>query len=161
MAVYLAGDVASMTTIGRHDFCLVLEQSRAEGDRRSAEQWARVVFEGAPTPVRIFLTLGWRLVLGLRLVPRHEDSHVLGWSITEERAAKLVLELDSWLMHAANVIQVDGGHVTWTTYVHYRNRLAPVVWVIVLPIHRLTISMLLKRAATKWSEPGRSVPRSR
>jgi len=36
--------------LGRSDYASAFEVSIAEGDGRSPEQWARAVFEGAPTP---------------------------------------------------------------------------------------------------------------
>lgn len=132
---------------GDDDFCGGFERPVGEHDSRSAEQWARAVFEQAPAPVRVFLLLGWRGVLGLRLGPRHDAGHVLGWRIEDARHDELRLGSESWLIDAVNVVRLGDGRVTWTTRVHYRNRLAPLVWSLVLPFHKLTISLLLGRAA--------------
>ena len=64
--------------LGRSDYASAFEVTIGEGDGRSPEQWARAVFEGAPTAIRWFVVFGWRYVLGLRLGPRSSPDYVAG-----------------------------------------------------------------------------------
>ncbi|MFC6881572.1 MULTISPECIES: DUF2867 domain-containing protein [Actinomadura] len=117
------------------------------GDGRSAEAWTRDVFEEAPAPVRAFLLVGWRAVLGLRLGPRPSPDHVLGWAITGREDGAVRLRLESALMTARLTLRLDGGTARWTTSVSYRRRPGRALWAVVAPIHRLMVPYLLKRAA--------------
>jgi uncharacterized protein DUF2867 len=113
----------------------------------AAEEWARATFEGAPAAVRLVIVAGWRLALGLRLVPRGSPSSVLGWRILSNTPLAIVLATDSPLLTARLVVQVDGALVVHTTLVRLRNRLGRVVWTAATPIHQLTIPFLLNHAA--------------
>jgi hypothetical protein len=115
---------------------------------RTPEQWARAVFESAPRPVRWFLLLGWREMLGLRLGPRPSSDHVLGWRITETSPDAVRLELRSSLMTAQLILRVASSTAVLTTHVYYTRRLAHPLWAAVGPIHRQVIPYLLGRAAS-------------
>ena len=129
------------------DYICAFEIPRSAMDSRTAEQWAQAVFEGPAMLVRIFLTLGWRLALGLRLGPRPAKGHVLGWRIRAAQPDLLVLEGDSRLITADNVAQVDDTRVVWTTFVGYRNMVGRVAWALTAPFHTAVIPRLLRRAA--------------
>ena len=122
---------------------------RPAADARTAEQWARSVFEGAPVSMRGFLLFGWRVVLGLPSRPRSDDSHVLGWQIDSRNDDLVVLKQHSRLIAALNIVQVDESRVSWTTTVCYRTPFARMVWAMVLPFHTATIPRLLTRAARR------------
>ncbi|WP_147397421.1 hypothetical protein [Amycolatopsis panacis] len=79
------------------DYTSTLYAERDAGDQRTAEQWARAVWEDAPLPMRMFLRAGWRC-LGLRS-PRAPD-RVLGWTIAESTPDSVVLEIPSRIMTA-------------------------------------------------------------
>src|SRR5690242_177666 len=74
----------------------------AAGDTRSSEEWARQLWEDAPRGLRWFMTMGWRLVLRLRLGPRYSPDHILGWSITERRLEQTVCQAQSSFLTAYN-----------------------------------------------------------
>jgi hypothetical protein len=128
-------------------YTCAFELPRTITDRRTAEQWSRAVFEGVAMPVRAFLTAGWRLVLGLRLGPLSATDHVLGWRIKSAQPDLLVLEQDSHLITAHNVVQVEDTRVYWTTFVEYRNVWGRAAWALAMPFHIFTLSRLLSRAA--------------
>jgi len=115
-------------------------------DTRTPEQWARAVFESAPRPVRWFLLLGWRGVLGLRIGPRPSSDHVLGWRIAETSPEAVRLELRSALMTAHLILRVASSTAVLTTHVYYTRRLAHPLWAGVSLIHRQMIPYLLGRA---------------
>lgn len=114
---------------------------------RTAEGWARAVFEEGPALLRGFVAAGWRLVLLLRLGPRTSPDHVAGWAVVDRSPAHVALEAESPLLAAQNTIDVTDSCVTWTTTVHYRRGVARVIWAVALPVHRLTVRYLLRRAA--------------
>ena len=114
--------------------------------RATPEQWARAVFEGAPSGFRAVLRLGWRFALGLRLGPRGAAGYVEGWTITDNSPTAIVLAADSRLLAARNVFAVDGDTATWTTLVRYDNPLARVLWGLAAPVHQLTARPLFARA---------------
>ena len=132
----------------RPDYTDAFEVSPPSLDRRSAEQWSRAVFEGAPRLVRWFLLTGWRVVLGLRPGPPRTSGHVLGWRIVSHQPDKIVLEMKSPIMTARLFLRVSEAKIFLSTNVRYARRLARPLWTIIGPIHRQAIPYLLGRAAT-------------
>lgn len=120
-----------------------------DGGRRSAETWARAVYEDAPGVVRRSLLLGWRAVLGLRLGPYPSPDHVLGWSIISTAGDTIRLEARSVLLTAELVLSVGPSTVTLTSRVHHHRWPARPVWTVLLPIHRRVTVLLLRRAASR------------
>jgi hypothetical protein len=112
-------------------------------------QWARAVFEDAPTALRWCMVFGWTKVLGLRLTRRRSDDHVLGWSIADSDLVpgSTALIAASRVLRAANTVTVDGPTITWVTLVHYSSAAGRPLWALARPIHHLTIPFLLGRAA--------------
>ncbi len=117
-------------------------------DTRTAEQWLRAVFEDAPRPMRWFLLLGWRGVLGLRLGPRPSPDHILGWRIASEEPDEVRLELHSALMKAQLALRLSSSTAVWSTNVSYTQPLARPLWAAVGVIHRQVVPYLLGRAAS-------------
>jgi hypothetical protein len=118
-------------------------------ETRTALQWAREVFEGAPDVVRSFLVFGWTFVLRLKLGPRPSDDHVLGWAVAEGDlvAGSAALLAESRFLRACNIVTVQETTVTVVTLVHYSHPVARPLWAIARPIHHLAIRYLLARAA--------------
>jgi hypothetical protein len=120
-----------------------------DGDRRTAEQWVRAIFEDAPRPVRWFLLLGWRVVLGLRLGPLTSPDHILGWPIVSREPDAIRLELHSALMKSQLALHLSGTTAIWSTDVYYTRPMARLLWVAVGVIHRQMVPRLLRRAASR------------
>ncbi len=120
---------------------------------RSAQEWARAVFEGAPVVLRWFLILGWKVVLRLRLGPPKSPDHVLGWQIasTPQTAEPqtTTLRAASSLVTAHKVLVVDDARVTVTTVVRYERPWARLVWSAIAPVHHRLEPLLLTRAANR------------
>ncbi|NUP49922.1 MAG: DUF2867 domain-containing protein [Catenulispora sp.] len=129
------------------------ELSAPDAKSKTAEQWGRAVFEGAPAPVRGFVVLGWTQVLRLRLGPRPSGEHILGWRISGpapgfgKEGESLLLESRSGLITAYNVAVVNETGVLWATAVRFNNPVGRLFWRLAQPIHQLTIPRLLRRAA--------------
>lgn len=135
--------------LGRSDYASAFEVTIGEGDGRSPEQWARAVFEGAPTAIRWFVVFGWRYVLGLRLGPRSSPDYVAGWRVRDSRPGLINLEVHSWLLTADKEIRVAGDSVRMSTFVHYRRGLGRAIWTLVTPVHHHTEPYLLGYAASQ------------
>jgi hypothetical protein len=130
-----------------HDFACAYEIAIASGDKRSSEEWARDIWEGAPPPIRWFMIAGWRLALRLRLGPLHSPDHILGWRIVARSADETVCRLGSGFLDAHNIFQRVDGTFVWSTFVTYERRGARVIWPPVSLIHRLLVRISLRRAA--------------
>jgi hypothetical protein len=130
---------------------------------RTAPQWARAVFEGAPAVVRWFLLFGWAHVLRLQLGPAASADHALGWAIADGDlvAGSTSLTAESRLVRASNTVVVERSTVTWVTLVHYSHAAGRPLWAVARPFHRLTLRYLLARAAREASaarSPSEHVP---
>jgi hypothetical protein len=131
-----------------HDYADAFEVTVDHAVRWPAERWARVIFEGAPPPIRVLLLMGWRVALGFRLGPRDAPDHVLGWRITDREPNAIGLGLESSAMTAQVTVAVDSGAVCQSTWVGHRGWVARARWALVGPVHRLLVPYLLGRAAT-------------
>jgi hypothetical protein len=120
-------------------------------DPRSTEQWARASLEDAPVALRWFIVAGWRLVLRLRLGPRHSPDHVLGWRIIRRLPEETVLEARSGLLTAHLVFRRQATRLVWSTVVHYNQRVARFVWPPVSLLHRRIVPFALRTAARRLS----------
>jgi hypothetical protein len=56
----VAAALETRATDNQPDYRDAFEVPTSSTDTRTPEQWARAVFESAPSPVRWFLLLGWR-----------------------------------------------------------------------------------------------------
>jgi Protein of unknown function (DUF2867) len=147
-AAQSAGDVSSGTSAVA--FALALDRSATDGPgrTRSAEQWARAVFEGAPASLRWCIVFGWRAFLGLRLQPLDGADQVLGWKVEQApEPDRMVLAADSPVLQAENIVAVDESVVLWVTVVRFHSRIGRLLWGMASPVHQLTIPFLLSRAA--------------
>jgi hypothetical protein len=131
------------------DFVCAYEVDIAPGDGRSAEQWAREAWEGAPFPLRWFMLAGWRVVLGLRLGPRSSPDHILGWRITRRSPDETVCQLQSAFLSASNIFRRVDGRLVWSTHVTYDRPFARVIWPPVSLLHRPLVRLALRRAARR------------
>lgn len=129
------------------DFACAYEIDIAPGDDRTSEEWAREAWEGAPVPLRWFMLLGWRVVLGLRLGPRTSPDHILGWRITDRTPDTTVCQLASPFLEASNTFRRVEGRLVWSTEVVYDRGIARVIWPPVSLVHRPLVRVALQRAA--------------
>jgi hypothetical protein len=130
----------------RPDYASAFEIQVSNRGGKSPEQWIRRIFEAGPTPMRMFVLLGWRGVLGFRLGPRPSSTHVLGWKITNATPELIVLDVNSPLMSAHKVLRLGESRILMTTFVRYNGRLGRALWSAVAPIHHRTEPYLLGRA---------------
>jgi len=121
----------------------------ADGDARTAEQWARATFEDAPRALRAFIVAGWTAGLGLRLGPRPSPDHVLGWRIVTAAPDLITLSVQAALLGTAHIVlQLDSSRVVLASSVLYEKRGARPIWSAVPPVHHRIVPYLLGRAAS-------------
>jgi uncharacterized protein DUF2867 len=144
----VAASLLTRATDNPPDYTDAFEVPTDRTDTRTPEQWLRALFEDAPRPVRWFLLLGWRGVLGLRLGPRPSSAHILGWRIASREPDEVRLELHSALMKAQLALHLSSSTAVWSTRVYYTQPLARPLWAAVGLIHRLMVPYLLGRAAS-------------
>jgi Protein of unknown function (DUF2867) len=145
--VEIPAAIESGDVLAEPDYSVAFELEIADADAMTPEQWARATWEGAPGLLRPLLVMGWALVLGLRLGPRPSPEHVLGWRIATSDSNSIVLQSDSPLIAASNIVLVNDSDVVWVTVVRFERRMARLVWAMATPIHLITIPYLLKRAS--------------
>lgn len=122
-------------------------RARASSER-SAEAWARSVFEELPGWRQLLLVLGWRLALGFRPGPRGAG-HVLGWRITHASPGSITLAQRSPLLAAHLVLRANGRRLVLVTVVRRENLPGRLLWSAVAPVHRFVVLRALDRAAQR------------
>src|SRR2546423_15536390 len=88
-------DDRAIDQVGTSNYAAAWEAAAAGVNRRSAEDWARAIFEDASPALRRFIVVGWICGLGLRLGPRSSPDHVLGWAIASRSPDRIVLRVHS------------------------------------------------------------------
>jgi len=136
-------------TLADPDYATAFEVTVVGAQARSAEEWARVIFEDAPPALRWFVVLGWKTILGLRLGSARSPDHVLGWKIQSKETETVVLEVCSALMTANKVVWVDASRLTVATFIRYDWRWGRAVWSAVAPVHHRTDPLLMTYAASR------------
>ncbi len=137
---------APFSRLDRIEYSDVSSARCPDASARNAEAWFRRTFEEAPVLVRWFLTVGWRL-LGARLGPLRSPAYVLGWRIDATEPTWVRLSVEWRLGLSADlVLRTDASSVAISTFVQPRNRGARAVWAALVPIHRLMMGYLLRRA---------------
>lgn len=138
-------DVRALSRFPHIDYADTFEAGTG-GVARSAEQWARAMFEGAPVGTRTFLVRTWPL-FGVRLGPLRTAEHVLGWRIVKNTPDFVVLQLRSAAgVTIRLVVQAGRDSVLAGTFVRCEGLPSRVLWFAVAPIHRLVMSRLLGEA---------------
>ena len=120
----------------------------AGGVERSAEAWAREVFEGLASWQRVLLVLGWRVVMGFGPGPA-DPAHVLGWRVTTASPASITLEQVSSRVRAHVVLKVSGAHLVLVTLVRRENPAGRLAWLLGGPVHRRVIPFAMGRAVAR------------
>jgi hypothetical protein len=146
--VAVTEEIRAVETLAEPDYAAGWEVTLPPGDARTAEQWARATFEGAPPLLRTFVVAGWITGLGLRLAARSSPDHVLGWRIATNATDRIILAEPFRGGTAHNVVQIDGARVLFATFVRYETRWGRPLWSTVAPLHQRIIPYLLGRAAS-------------
>lgn len=138
-------DLRALSRFPHADYADTFEIAVTQG-RRTAEQWARAVFEGAPARMRVVVSFCWR-VLGVQLAPAKVAGHVQGWRIVKNSTDVVVLQARSPAgLTARLVLQADASVLRFATFVRCDGLIGRAAWFGVAPVHRLIVSRLLGEA---------------
>ncbi|MEO7371157.1 MAG: hypothetical protein ABIZ69_09850 [Ilumatobacteraceae bacterium] len=111
----------------------------------TAEEWLRGVWEDAPRASRMFLRVGWRFGLGLRLGPA-DPSHVLGWHIDASTDQVVVVSATSFILSATNTLTVEDDLIRWQTDVSHGHVIGRLVWRAAALVHQRFVPWSVRRA---------------
>jgi hypothetical protein len=145
--ISLPQDARVLCTLSRIDYEDAF--AVAAGVQSTAQEWVRMVVEGAPPSVRRKLWLGWT-ALGLRLAPPWSSDRVLGWKVKHNDSDCVLLAADSWLGFRAELLfrsEPDG--LLFATLLQHTNPAARAVWATVTPRHQRVVRSLLTHAANR------------
>jgi hypothetical protein len=145
----VGAQIRALDTLVEPHYAAAWEVAFADGDARSAEQWARATFEDGPRALRAFIVAGWTAGLGFQLGPRPSPDHVLGWTIVTAAPDLIILSVRAALLGTAHIVlRVENARVVLASFVRYEKRMARPLWSVVQPVHHRTIPYLLGRAAS-------------
>jgi hypothetical protein len=143
--------LSPLTKVDYSDLVVGRTDPRAD---RTPEQWAQVMLDGLPAPLRALIPIVQRGVLGLRLRRRPEPDRLLGWRIAEREKQRLRIEADGRLIAANVVLAIDFGRLSFATFVRYDHPLAALVWRPVSLLHRYAAIRLVRAAVNvDWPHP--------
>jgi hypothetical protein len=150
-SVEVSDELRRLDSLADPDFVYACAIPSETDTDRTAEQWARSVFEDMPRLLQALVLFGWVTVLRLRLAPRSSPSHVLGWSLLSATPTVAVLAVKSPFLSAHLLVRVAHDEVAHVTFVRYDRPPARVLWMLATPLHRIVIPYCLRRAARQGS----------
>lgn len=145
--VVLPSAARRRSTLSRLDYTdgFLVETDTAR--RRTPEQWARVMLEGAPAIMRRTLPWGWRS-LGLKHGPTRSDEFVLGWEVRRSTPDFALLGADSHFgMPAELLFECRPRALLFATLLQHDNPISRVRWSAIAPFHRQVVRYLLGQAS--------------
>jgi hypothetical protein len=139
----------ALSTLSRVDYedAFVVEIDRPQ--ERTAERWARAIFEDAPMRRRRALRWGW-LAQGLKLGSARSDRLVLGWELRRNTPDFALLGADSRIGMPAEILfmrQQDS--LLIAVFVQHENHIARAVWAGVGPLHRRISPSIASRGVAR------------
>lgn len=140
-------DVRSRARVSHIDYESAFSVAADPADRRSAEQWARAMYESPPTAQRLFVWYGWK-ALTARLGPYPSDDHILGYRIEAKEPDYISFSVEWALGLACDLVLYTGpSAATLATFVELKRPAARIVWPTMVPMHERIVSRWLTRAA--------------
>ncbi|MFE6861046.1 hypothetical protein [Nocardia sp. NPDC057668] len=135
--------LSTLADIGHIDATLL---HIANADSHSAEQWARIILEGASAEMRADLERAWQKI-ALRRHPIGAARTVQGWPIAH-------IELDYALLQVASdfgfegqlLFRRDARGVLLATFIRFDEAAGRAVWDLALPAHLRFVRTLLEGA---------------
>jgi hypothetical protein len=114
---------------------------------RSADSWARAVFEGPRPPLPAVLHFLWSRGVSLDLTSRSDRDRILGWRLATTTSDAVVLASDAPGMQVRLIALVEPGTVSWTTTIEYKTCYGRAIFSILGGFHRAMAKYLLARAS--------------
>jgi hypothetical protein len=145
--VLLPPDARRLSTLSRVDYedAFIVDAA----GRRTAEQWARAVFNDAPLAVRTRLVSGWT-GLGLNLARPSSSPRILGWRVQHSSPGVMLLAADSILgLQAELLFRTEPCGLLFATLIQQNNATARALWVRITPTHQKVVRSLLEDAARR------------
>ncbi len=149
--------IRSRATLGRIDYESAFTVATDPCDHRSAEQWARAMYESPPTAQRVFIWYSWK-ALTARLGPYPSDKHILGYRIKTNDRDYICFSV-TWTLGLTCdlVLAVAPETATLGSFVELNRPAARIVWPMVALLHERIVPYWLTRAARS----GRTSSRAR
>ena len=147
--------VRELSTLARVDYADTFLVDVGAIRRRTAEEWARHVFDDAPVSTRAALLAAW-WGLGFGLRPWRRDGHVLGWAIGHSNSNHLTLAARSQLgLSAELLVKREDRVLLFATFVHKRNATGRALWAAIDPGHRSAVRAVMSSASRRAVGPAR------
>lgn len=147
--IEIPADARALTTLPRLDYTDAFLVQTGPQDRRTAEQWARIFLEGAPSATRRALRSGWA-ALGLQLGAADAEDRVLGWELRHSDGDHALLAGDSRIgMSAELLLRPQDGALLFATLLQLKNAAARTLWAGIAHGHRKVVSHVLEQGAQR------------
>lgn len=135
-------------SIGKVNYADTFSVTSAPSFELSACDLVRRGFADLPRPVRAIIRFAWRRALQFNLEDLQADGQIVGWKIMAAENNFVQLQTGSGLMDAALLAWRDGESLNVSTFLHWRRRrLAPGIWAVVGPVHRVVGRYMMGRLA--------------
>lgn len=137
------------TTLARVDYEDAFEAPANRAQERTAEEWARVLLEGAPAATRKALRSGWT-ALGLKIGAADDERLVLGWEVRHATPDLVLLGAGSRLGLDGEVfLERRPQALVAGTFVRLANPVMRAVWAVIGGGHRQTVRRLLEQGTRR------------
>jgi hypothetical protein len=146
----------ALSTLARVDYADAFLVDVPVGER-TADGWARQIFEEAPAATRHGLWAAWT-TLGVQRRSGPRERVVFGWDLRRFTPDVAVLATRSRLGIAAELlVERRSEALLFCTLVHQRNRLGRAAWPAVEAMHRPVVRAVLESASrrARTAAPGR------
>jgi hypothetical protein len=139
----------SLSTLTRIDYADTFLVDVGRLGERTAEEFARETFEGAPLAIRTQLLSGWSSI-GLKIGAGPSDRPVLGWQVRQNTPEFILLGADSRIgMPGELLFKKNGDTLLFATFLHHGNLAARALWAVVEPAHVRIVRNILDRATRR------------
>jgi hypothetical protein len=138
----------ALTTLAAVDYqdAFLVEAARAHD--RTAEEWARTLFEHPPMIMRRALRALLTSALGLRLGPLGSDRFVEGWEVRHSTPDVVRLGASSRIgLSAELLLQRERHTLLFVTVLRLETLAARAAWAALSPVHREVARRLLEPAS--------------
>jgi hypothetical protein len=145
----LPAESRARTTLPRLDYTDSFLIETGQAGERTAEQWAQLILDRAPSFWQRVLPRGWRM-LGLAHVAVGTPDSVLGWPIVMNAPDCVLLSaVGRRGLSAELLVERRDDGVLFATLQDHHNRIAAIGWALITPLHQLIVMHLLKTAVRK------------
>jgi hypothetical protein len=121
---------------------------------RTAEHWAREIFDDPPSTLRLRMWSAWTMMLGLRLGSPFSKRFVLGWEVRRSTPDHVLLGAGSRIgMPAQLLVKREEHALLFDTFVQKDNAIARAMWASIEPTHQWFVPTLLRQFRRRACDP--------